>query len=73
MELNQATIVSVFLSLTNFQMSIATQCRRSFEAFTATSETIIKKELEGIFFQMLLKQHSNDSKESLRIAAVMLR
>ncbi|MEB2494739.1 TetR/AcrR family transcriptional regulator, partial [Peribacillus frigoritolerans] len=71
-KLNQSTIVNVFLSVTNFQMSLATQCRRNFESFTTTIETIIKKELESIFYQMLLKQHSTDSDESLRIAAIML-
>ncbi|MEB2494571.1 TetR/AcrR family transcriptional regulator [Peribacillus frigoritolerans] len=71
-QLNEVTIVSVFLSVTKFQMSLATQCRRSFESFTTTIETIIKKELESIFYQLLLKQHAIEGNESLRIAAVML-
>ncbi|RFU68551.1 TetR/AcrR family transcriptional regulator [Bacillus sp. V59.32b] len=71
-ELTESTIISVFLSVTTFQKSIATQCRRSFEAFSATFETIIKKELESIFYQMLLKRHSTENDESLRIASVML-
>ncbi len=71
-ELNQETIVSIFLSVTNFQKSLQKNCPRSFEAFRTTIEAIIMKELKDIFYQMLLKQGSNVSDHSLRVAAVML-
>ncbi|MGP4039116.1 TetR/AcrR family transcriptional regulator [Gracilibacillus sp. D59] len=71
-ELNQETIVSIFLSVTNFQKSLSTKCRRSFEAFRTTIEAIILKELQDIFYQLLLKQQSPVSDHSQRIAAVML-
>ncbi|MGN8647418.1 TetR/AcrR family transcriptional regulator [Gracilibacillus sp. HCP3S3_G5_1] len=71
-ELNQETIVSIFLSVTNFQKSLLTKCRRSFEAFKTTIEAIIIEELKDIFYQMLLKQSPSTSDHSLRIAAVML-
>lgn len=71
-ELNQETISSIFLSVTNFQQSLSMKCRRSFEAFQTTVEAIIMKELEGIFYQMLSKQSSSAGDHSLRIAAVML-
>ncbi|WP_339255515.1 TetR/AcrR family transcriptional regulator [Paenibacillus sp. FSL R5-0713] len=71
-ELNQTTIINVFLSITNFQVDLSKQCRSGFETFKTTIEVIIQKELELLFYQMLLKQHSTDSDESLRVAAVML-
>ncbi|WP_342570065.1 TetR/AcrR family transcriptional regulator [Paenibacillus sp. FSL R5-0749] len=71
-ELNQTTIINVFLSITNFQVALSKQCRSGFETFKTTIEVIIQKELELLFYQMLLKQHSTDSDESLRVAAVML-
>lgn len=71
-ELNQETIISIFLSVTDFQQSLLTKCRRSFEAFQTTIEAIIMKELEKIFYQMLVKQSSSASDHSLRIASVML-
>lgn len=71
-ELNPTTIVNIFLSIVNFQSSLSKQCRSGFETFKTTIEAIIQKELENIFYQMLLKQHSTVSDESIRIAAVML-
>ena len=71
-ELNQETIISIFLSVTNFQKSLSTKCRKSFEAFQTTIEAIIIKELEGIFYRMLSKQSSSTTDHSLRITAVML-
>jgi len=71
-ELNHETIVSIFLSVTNFQKSLSMKCRRSFEAFKTTIEAIIMNELKDIFYQLLLKQGSTVSDHSLRIAAVML-
>lgn len=71
-ELNSTTIINVFLSIVNFQSTLSKQCRSGFETFKTTIEAIIQKELEHIFYQMLLKQHSTVSDESIRIAAVML-
>ncbi|SFB08225.1 hypothetical protein SAMN04488072_106248 [Lentibacillus halodurans] len=71
-ELNQETIVSIFLSVTNFQKSLSTKYRRSFEAFRTTIEAIILKELQNIFYQLLLKRQSPVSDHSQRIVAVML-
>ncbi|WP_341347718.1 TetR/AcrR family transcriptional regulator [Paenibacillus sp. FSL H3-0469] len=71
-ELNQTTIINVFLSITNFQVALSKQCRYSFETFKATLEANIQKELERIFYQLLLNEHSTVSDESLRIAAVIL-
>ncbi|WP_055105300.1 TetR/AcrR family transcriptional regulator [Paenibacillus ihumii] len=71
-ELNEGTVTNIFLSLTQFQKSLQSQCRRSFEAFTTTIEAIIKKELEKLFYKMLRLQHFKESDESLRVTAVML-
>lgn len=71
-QLNEETIVNVFLSVTKFLMSLATQCVISFKSFKTTIETIIKNELEDIFYEILLKQQTNNNEESLRIASVML-
>lgn len=71
-KLNETTIVHAFLSVTQFRASFSPQCQRSFEAFRTKIEDIIKKELENIFYEILVKQHFDKSKESLRIAAVML-
>lgn len=71
-ELNQETITSIFLSVTNFQKSLSMKCRRSFEDFKTTIEAIIMKELEGILYQMLLKKSISAEDQSIKIAAVML-
>lgn len=71
-QLNEATAINIFLSLTQFQKSLQSQCRRSFEAFTTTIEAIIKKELENLFYKMLLQHHAKESDESLRVTAVIL-
>lgn len=71
-ELNPTTIINIFLSIVNFQSSLSKQCRSGFETFKTAIEAIIQKELENVFYQMLLKQHSTVSDESIRIAAVML-
>lgn len=71
-ELNRETIVSIFLSVTKFQKSLSTKCRKSFDAFKTTIEAIIMKQLKDVFYQMLLKQSTAVSEHSLRIAAVML-
>ncbi|MDQ0270625.1 hypothetical protein [Cytobacillus purgationiresistens] len=71
-ELNETTIISLFLAITEFQYALISQCKKSFEAFTATIESTIKKEMETVFHPMLLEQHPAYDPESLRVAAVML-
>ncbi|WP_078394459.1 TetR/AcrR family transcriptional regulator [Shouchella patagoniensis] len=71
-QLDHETITAIFLSITSFQTSLASRCKRSFEEFTSSIETVIKKELEQAFYRILLAQHPDQDKQSLRIGAVML-
>ncbi|WP_141430734.1 TetR/AcrR family transcriptional regulator [Bacillus sp. 03113] len=71
-EINEETITRIFISITDFQSSIKTQCMKSFESFKSNIETIIKKEMEQFFYKVLLEKRSGYSEEELKIAAVML-
>ena len=71
-KLNESTIVSIFLHITNFQTSLSAEYQRNMDIFTQTSETIIKNVLESVFYKILLSQHCTDNDESLRIASIML-
>lgn len=68
-ELNEEVLVSIFLSITNFQNSLSNRCHRGYED---TIARIIKEQLEIIFYKMLLKQHSMDENQALKRTAVML-
>lgn len=70
--LNEATIIKIFLAVTNFQPELSTQCRKSYESISAIIEQKIKKELETVFYALLLKRNLPKEKEALRIGAVML-
>lgn len=71
-EINEATLRGIFISITEFQSSTKTRCMRSFDAFKSNIESIIKKELEQLFYKLLLARWSDYSEEEIRIAAVML-
>ncbi|WMX57674.1 hypothetical protein [Peribacillus sp. R9-11] len=58
--------------MTNFQPELSTQCRKSYESISAIIEQKIKKELETVFYALLLKRNLPKEKEALRIGAVML-
>jgi AcrR family transcriptional regulator len=66
-ELNEETIIRIFLAITNFQNSLSNRCHRGYKD---TISAIIKEQLEIIFLKMLLKR--NDNEEALKITAVML-
>ncbi|OLN23672.1 TetR family transcriptional regulator [Domibacillus antri] len=70
--LNEETVQSIFKSLIQFQSAIANQCRRSYEAFMPTIETILKQELQNIFTEWLIKQWSEHAVEELRVGAIMM-
>ncbi|MCM3569933.1 TetR/AcrR family transcriptional regulator [Neobacillus mesonae] len=68
-ELNEETIVSMFISITNFQKSLSNRCYRGYED---TIARIIREQLEVILYRMLLKRNAKEEDESLKITAVML-
>ncbi|KAB2443663.1 TetR/AcrR family transcriptional regulator [Bacillus luti] len=74
-EINETTIINIFLSVTKFQNNLSSQCQRSFNSFQGTIEEVIKNELQRIFYEILLKQQATtktDDFETLRIGSAML-
>jgi AcrR family transcriptional regulator len=71
-EFNDEMLKSVFLSITKFHMSLSGRCQRSYNDMSVNIETIIKKELEDIFFQTLFKKYQDEAIEKLRITATLL-
>lgn len=68
-ELNEETIISIFIAITNFQRSLSNRCHRGYED---TIARIIREQLEIIFYKMLLKQNTATETEGLKLSAVML-
>lgn len=71
-EINEETIIKIFISITEFQNSTKSQCMKSFEAFKSNIEITIKKELEQFFYKLFLEKGLGYSEEELKIVAVML-
>jgi|SRR5690625_1171859 len=71
-EMNETTIEKIFISITDFQSSTKSQCMKSYEAFKANIEKMIKKELEQLFYKLLLEKGGGYSEEEVKIMAVML-
>ncbi|NEU30277.1 TetR/AcrR family transcriptional regulator [bacterium LRH843] len=68
-ELNEESIISIFIAITNFQTSLSNRCHRGYED---TIARIIRDQLEVIFNKMLLKQLITEENEALEITAVIL-
>ena len=68
-EINEETLVSIFLAITNFQKTLSNRCHRGYED---TIARIIREQLEVIFTKMLLKQHSREDEQALKVTAIML-
>ncbi|GAF65583.1 putative transcriptional regulator [Bacillus sp. TS-2] len=66
-DFNEEMLKNVFLSITKYHMSH--RCQRSQDM---ELEAILKKELEQIIFQALLKKYPNEDHKRLRIIATML-
>ena len=71
-EMNEETIIKIFISITEFQNSTKSQCMKSFEAFKSNIEITIKKELEQFFYKLLIEKRIDYSEEELKVIAVML-
>ncbi len=67
--LNEETIISTFIAITNFQKSLSNRCHRGYED---TIARIIKEQLEIIYFKMLIKEHQSADEEALKVTAVIL-
>ncbi|MET1014368.1 MAG: TetR/AcrR family transcriptional regulator [Paenisporosarcina sp.] len=70
-ELTKESITQIFMSITKFQMNLANQCRRSFEAFTGTIENKLKDALVTIFSK-LLRDTSETGDDLVHTRAVIL-
>lgn len=68
-ELNEETLVSIFVAITKFQVSLATRCHQGYEA---TIAQIIRDQLEIIFYKMLLKRYEVEEDEGLKLTAAIL-
>ena len=68
-ELNEESIINIFMATTNFQTSLSNRCHRGYED---TIARIIRDQLEVIFHKMLIKQNEVKEDEGLKITAVML-
>lgn len=68
-ELNEETLVRIFIAITSFQRSLSSRCHRGYED---TIARIIREQLEVIFYKMLLKQNGAEEDEALKVTAVIL-
>ncbi|MFD0621346.1 TetR/AcrR family transcriptional regulator [Paenibacillus sp. GCM10027629] len=68
-ELNEASIIDIFVAITDFQRALSSRCHRGYDE---TIARIIREQLEIIFYGMLRKQHTIEENESLKITAVIL-
>lgn len=75
-QLNEESIINIFVTLTKFHTDLATQldtqCRRSYASFSSIIEQKLKKELEKVFYSLLLKQQSKLDLEALKVGAAVL-
>lgn len=67
--INEASVIKIFLSITNFQESLSNRCHRGYEH---TIARIIRDQLEVLFFNMLKKQYPAQEEKALKITAVFL-
>lgn len=68
-ELNEASIMDIFVAITDFQGELSSRCHRGYDE---TIARIIREQLEIIFYGMLRKQHTTEVDGSLKITAVIL-
>lgn len=68
-ELDEESLIRIFIAITNFQKSLSTRCHRGYEE---TIARIIRDQLEIIFYKMLLKQNTTEKDETLKMTAVIL-
>lgn len=68
-ELNEETLINIFIAITKFQESIATRCHQGYEE---TIARIIRDQLELIIYKMLLRKDEVEADEALKLVAIML-
>lgn len=70
--LTPESLNDIFFSLLSFQTGLATQCTRSYEAFTPKIETIVKEELGRTFRKLLKQEYSTWSNEKIELTSIMI-
>src|SRR5690606_26149973 len=66
-ELNEETLVNIFIAITNFQRTLSNRCHRGYED---TIARIIREQLEIIFYRMLNRKYEEDMAK--KVTAVIL-
>ncbi|MEK5419015.1 TetR family transcriptional regulator [Paenibacillus odorifer] len=70
--LSERSLKNILLSLISFQRGLASQCSRSYEAFTPKIETIVKQELGRIFCELLKGEHPTWADEKINLHSIMI-
>lgn len=68
-ELNEESIINIFIAITNFQKSLSNRCHRGYEE---TIARIIREQIEIILYKMLLKKRPTDEDQTLKVIAITL-
>ena len=70
--LTPESLNEIFFSLLSFQSGLATQCSRSYEAFTPKIETIVKDELGRVFRDLLKHKYPEWPYEKVELHSIMI-
>lgn len=68
-EINEESIISIFLAITEFQKSLPTLCQYGYEE---TVDHFVREQIEVILYKMMLKRQKTEDKSALKVTAVML-
>ena len=71
-EFNQDMLKDVFLSITEFYMSLSDRCQSSYGDMTMNIEVILKKELQKVLYNALSLKYPEQSPNHLTSIATML-
>ena len=67
--LNEKSLVSIFIAVTNFQKSLSNRCHGGYED---TIARIIREQLEIVLYKMLVKHRQTEDHQALKVTAVLL-
>ncbi|WP_145317322.1 TetR/AcrR family transcriptional regulator [Paenibacillus xylanexedens] len=70
--LSPKVLNDIFFRLISFQNELASQCKRSYEAFTVKIETVMKEAMSKAFKELLKQEYPTWSAEKLELHSIMI-